>query len=164
MAKGIIRSIDDFTPKYQARFWAKVNIPADRNACWEWTASCNQGGYGHLMVGRFQRQAHRLSYALHKGEPGELCVCHHCDNPLCVNPDHLFAGTDADNGHDKAMKGRAAPKHGELNGHAKLTETDVLSIRAEVAAGKSYYRIAKERRVSDRQISNIARRRQWRHI
>lgn len=92
------------------RFWAKVHVT---DGCWEWQASTRQSGYGQFYVPgpngeKLMEQAHRVSYMLTFGDiPDGLHVCHACDNPLCVNPDHLWLGTRNDNMQDMARKGRA---------------------------------------------------------
>jgi hypothetical protein len=101
--------------------------------CWDWTASIDGNGYGKLGVkGKFKR-ASRISYELHKGPiPDGLCVLHTCDNPKCVNPDHLFLGTLAENTRDMMRKGRSklgTNLEGEKHGRAKLKAKDVLAIR-----------------------------------
>jgi hypothetical protein len=92
----------------EERFWAKVcKWPG---GCWEWKGQIGHGGYGRLFAGgrsRESKPAHRVSWELHYGPiPPDLFVCHHCDNPKCVRPSHLFIGTAADNVHDSMAKGR----------------------------------------------------------
>lgn len=86
------------------RFWAKVRVAP---GCWEWAAAKNGKGYGRIYAWGKQQSAHRVSYALAYGPiPLGLFVLHHCDNPGCVNPNHLFLGTQKDNIHDMLRKGR----------------------------------------------------------
>ena len=89
------------------RFWAKVQKGA---GCWLWTGCKGYDGYGHFRLGtRSATRAHRVSWELHYGPiPEGLLVCHRCDNPTCVRPDHLVLGTSADNERDKARKGKRA--------------------------------------------------------
>lgn len=102
-----------------ARFWSKVNKGLRPDDCWIWTAG-KSNGYGIFRVGDNKTiSAHRYSYILHNGkEPGSLFVCHRCDNPSCVNPDHLFLGTQGDNIQDMIDKGRFRHAVGEKIGHA----------------------------------------------
>lgn len=76
------------------------------NGCWEWQGVMHHSGYGCLRQNGKFAQAHRVSYAAFKGEPGDLLLCHTCDNPRCINPGHLFLGTHADNMADMKAKGR----------------------------------------------------------
>lgn len=116
----------------EARFWAKVNKQG-ANDCWLWTASKDKNGYGKFTYYENNKQvnnrAHRYSYILKNGHinSSELFVCHTCDNPSCVNPDHLWLGTIQENNKDALDKGRIAK--GEDNGSSKLIETEVLFIR-----------------------------------
>lgn len=148
------------------RFWEKVKIgPADD--CWIWQGK-PVGGYGRITIGGSVIRAHRLSWQLAHGPiPEGMLVCHNCpggDNPLCVNPAHLFLGTNADNTADKIAKGRARYAQGSRVSGAKLTEADVLVIRDLRADGHTYQRIAARFRVSERAISRITRGEGWGHV
>ncbi len=86
------------------RFWAKVRVTP---GCWEWTGAKTHFGYGKMMIAGKVVRAHRVSYELHVGAiPSELLIRHRCDNPACVNPDHLEPGTQADNIQDMMERGR----------------------------------------------------------
>ena len=90
----------------EERFWTKVERRAD-GECWPWTARCDDAGYGSFKVARRLVKAHRIAWELTHGMIGDgLHVCHHCDNPPCCNPAHLFVGTRSDNMRDMAAKGR----------------------------------------------------------
>jgi hypothetical protein len=101
-----------FSKKTMKSFEAKYKVNED-TGCWEWTASCARGGYGQFTTsvkdGRTWYRAHRFSYTAHKGEiPEGMVVMHGCDNPCCVNPEHLSVGTHADNIRDRDVKGRGS--------------------------------------------------------
>jgi len=130
----------------------------DAGGCWMWTASCDRDGYGHLMVAGRLRVAHRLSWELHRGPiPDGRQVCHTCDTPACVNPDHLFLGTQRDNMRDCVAKGRM-PRKGEDNNASKLTEVDVSAIRADPRLQRE---IAVDYGVTQPHISAIKRKENW---
>jgi len=152
-----------------ARFWAKVDITP---GCWEWRAAKNkQDGYGVLSRGDGKLiYAHRLSWLLHSGPlPDGMCICHKCDNPTCVNPDHLFLGTPGANTRDMIEKGRSRLRthgfFGETSGNVKLNAEQVLEIRRKAATEKRCMaRLAREFDVSPSQIHRIVTREAWPHL
>lgn len=137
--------------------------------CWEWGASKVRGGYGQFNIAGRTQGAHRVAYQLYVGEiPAGMCVCHHCDNPGCVNPAHLFLGTIADNMHDCENKGRGIGKgsgvSGEKHWKAKLTEAQIIKIRTMYSEGARGVDLAKEFGVSRATISNIVCGRRWANL
>lgn len=113
------------------RFWKYVNV-ASENDCWIWTGTLDANGYGVYSAKRVLYKAHRVSYFLHhKSIDKNLMCCHSCDNPPCVNPNHLWLGTQGENSLDRHKKGRTRTGHlrGQDNPGAKLTENDVRFIR-----------------------------------
>lgn len=142
--------------------WAYSTASAPED-CWEWTGTV-VGGYGTLTYKGKSWLAHRLSYTIHFGEfAAELCVCHRCDNPLCVNPNHLFLGTRADNNLDKMQKNRHVAANGERNGGHRLTADDVREIRRLHSEGTQNAELAKQFGVGKSTISSITLRRSWKH-
>lgn len=141
---------------FEERFWDKV----DKNGilgCWIWTAA-RVNKYG--VIGLFGKmvKAHRISWELHNGEiPNGLDVLHKCDNEYCVNPNHMFLGTQADNMHDMINKGRAAWQ----SGLAILTKKEVLEIRNATGTQQE---IAEQYSVSQPTISNIKSNKSWKHL
>src|SRR3990170_2373777 len=131
------------------RFWNKVN---KTDTCWFWTGARNNMGYGQITLGhRFEGKglAHRIAWELINGQlPNGAVLCHICDNPSCVRPDHMFLGTKADNSADMVSKGRSIC--GEAHCFAKLTKEQVINIRSECAKNQSKQRdIAKRFGVSE---------------
>lgn len=137
-----------------------------QDGCWGWTGYIDKWGYGKLSLSKNVKvMAHRFSYAMHYGvDPGDLCVCHSCDNPQCTNPAHLFLGTHKDNSDDKIAKGRAAPQAGERNGAGKLTESEVEDIKIAIAAWMANTEIGALYGVHHSQISAIKRGVSWHKI
>lgn len=111
------------------RFWSHV---AKGDGCWQWRLKPSQKGYGRFAVhGRKTVYAHRFLWQLLYGAiPNGLCICHHCDNPICVRPDHLFIGTHKDNAQDRDKKGRGGDISGFKHPLCKVTTSDVKKIRA----------------------------------
>lgn len=134
--------------------------------CWRWIGACTPKGYGVFWLQRRYARAHRAAWELLRGPiPAGMLVCHVCDTPPCVNPEHLFLGTPADNMADKAKKGRArgAPP-GDLHFNAKLSTEDVREIRAANDNGVAQTDLAREYGVHAQTIFGIVRRRHWRHV
>lgn len=147
------------------RFWSKV----DRGpGCWLWRGARDPNGYGRVSKRIYgESLAHRVSWTLSKGSHEGLFVLHKCDNPSCVNPGHLFLGTQKDNVLDMVRKKRGVrPPHycGSRNNSAKLTERQVIEIRRLVATGETYTSVAEAFGTSRQNIRLIHRRIHWRHI
>jgi hypothetical protein len=149
------------------RFWRKVDTSG---ACWIWTGYRLPNGYGRIGVENSDiwriEYAHRVAWELTHGPiPAGLVVCHHCDNPPCVNPAHLFIGTDADNMHDRDAKGRQA--RGQKASYPRaLSDADALSIKRRLAAGEKAVQLAREYGVTQSTISHIktGHSRAWQQI
>jgi len=134
--------------------------PEPYSGCWLWVASIDSNGYGQFRNGRCLEWAHRASWMLNKGEiPVGICVLHKCDTPVCVNPDHLFLGTQSDNTRDCIRKGRHI--RGSKVGTSKLTEQDVLAIRSDTRSKKE---IAISFGVSSSAIGLIKSRKRWSYL
>lgn len=145
------------------RFWSKVRRhPTD---CWEWQRAKNKQGYGvFALTSRTMVSAHRFAWMSAEGPiPEGLCVLHRCDNPKCVRPGHLFLGTFGDNNRDCSIKGRwrGGSPPGERHGSARLSEKDVLFIRA---SHEKNVPLARRFGVNRQTIADVRDRRTWRHI
>lgn len=155
-------------PKFKymrKRFWSKVDI-REKDDCWEWLASKNPDGYGRFWINNRLEQAHRVSWSFFKGDiPEGMKLLHHCDNPGCCNPSHLFIGTQQDNADDREAKGRGNQSIGEKNGNSKLIAKDVLKIRAIYSDGlASQRKLAEMFSISKSMIGYILSRSNWKHI
>lgn len=129
--------------------------------CHVWRGATTKGGYGYFWQGGHQVRAHRQAWVeAHGPIPDGLIVCHACDNPPCVNVEHLFLGTSAQNTSDMVSKGRQP--HGERKPGAKLTPADVAAIRA--ATGVTQRALATQYGVAPVTIWNIRAGRRWTHL
>jgi len=115
------------------RFWSRVNRKG-KNECWEWMAGKTGFGYGEIWIQGKEWNSHRLCYFVEVGDPGKLNVLHKCDNPSCVNPAHLYAGTQAQNMRDAFIRNRRC-RDPEIYHSTKLTRADAKKIRQLVAGG-----------------------------
>lgn len=144
------------------------NVAVDSKGCWIWQKGKFPKGYGAFFFEGLPRSehrphgAHRASYQAFIGDVGVMDVLHACDVPACVNPAHLFLGTDVENAADKVKKGRQSK--GETSGRAKLTLEIVEQIRADAAAGHSQRKIARRFGVSQRNVSYIVNQETWRPV
>ncbi len=142
-----------------------------KSACWEWTGS-KRNGYGRMIVGsrtdgtRRSMSAHRVSYEIVYGEiPAGMEVCHKCDNPSCVNPNHLFIGTRQDNIDDRERKGRNVTFIGEELPNSKLTKKAVKDARWERAyKGTSFQILADRYGVSKKTMMNAIKGVTWKCV
>lgn len=144
------------------RFWSKVD---KTDECWVWAAYTSDAGYGFFRLDGHSIPAHRYAYEEYYGTvvPSHLFVCHHCDNPPCVRPDHLFLGTTQENTADKVAKGRQSL--GEKHGRAKITENDVRVIRRLYKeGGVSQAKLAARFGITQIQVSHICLHRAWTHV
>lgn len=139
----------------------------DETQCWEWQGSIN-GGYGQLGHNKKILKAHRVSYEIYYAEPlNDLHCLHKCDNPSCVNPLHLFAGTNLDNVRDKVKKGRcySGNQKGEHNGASKLKDIDVKSIRKLYNTGSyTTIKLGEMYNVTRSTISYIVNNKTYKHL
>lgn len=149
------------------RFEAKYT-PEPNSGCWLWTGCRAAFGYGRINAadnGPAQvKNAHRVSWEMNKGEiPDGLCVLHKCDNPACVNPDHLFLGTRRDNVHDMVSKkrNRSGDQRGERHGGRKLSSEDVRDIRKRERSATDY---AEHYGVHWRHIYAVWRSEKWQSV
>lgn len=150
----------------EERFWEKVDKKGIDD-CWNWIGSTNKNGYGTFIFNGKVELSHRVSWIIHNGSIlDNMNVLHDCDNPSCVNCNHLFLGTHKDNMRDMFNKNRHhIDKKGEKNNSAKLTESQVIEIR-NLAATTNLTRkqIAGKYNISYSTAANIIKRKRWIHI
>ena len=141
-----------------ARFWSRVEVGHIKK-CWPWKGWKNPFGYGSFKVDGESMTAHRAAYQFIHGPPDRPVIRHKCDNPPCCNPTHLVAGTHIDNVIDRVVRDRSAI--GVRNGRARLSENDVMVIRA---SRRSNSEMAKAYGVNHSTISAIRLRLSWKHV
>jgi hypothetical protein len=151
-------------PRYDeattARFWAKVE---KTDFCWLWRASAKPGGAGFFRAGGKNRIASRFAWELHCGPiPPGMVVCHRCDMPTCVNPTHLFLGTQADNLKDMTAKKRRA--RGEKFSNSKLTASEALAIRDGARSGQKIRPLARRFGIDPNTVRKIRDGKAWSHL
>lgn len=157
---GLQGDVDDLTIQ---RFWARVDRSGGGTACWPWTGGRNLGGYGVTKLQGHMVNASRAAWIITNGpiEPG-LYVLHHCDHAICVNPRHLYAGSQRSNVTDMDRRGRRArgyrvSRRGEDHQAARLTDETVASIRADMAAGGKQRHVAARYGVSHTYVGMLVR-------
>jgi len=150
----------------EARFWSKVQ---KTDTCWIWIGGRNDEGYGKFTIESGNTVgAHRYSYQLKSGSiPDEMMICHKCDNPSCVNFEHLYLGTAKDNSYDRDSRGRANTPVGSRNSLSHLNETAVTDIRNQIPFDEVLVKIQKlanQYGVKEGTILDVLIRRSWQHI
>jgi hypothetical protein len=147
---------------WQERFWTHVN---KTDTCWLWTGGIT-GNYGALWTGLRNEGAHRCSWIIHNGPvPSGMYVLHHCDNGLCIRPDHLFLGTAQDNMDDKTNKARNNVARGSTHYKTKLTNNDIIHIRRKYSlCNTKQVDLAEELGLSRSAIEKIVNNRTWKHV
>jgi len=152
------------------KFWPKVT---KTETCWIWNCSKNSNGYGNVCYKGKTSYTHRLSYEFNNNcvIPKGLCVLHKCDNPSCVNPEHLFLGTPKENSIDCRNKGRTGAyphpekvPYGSKHGRAKLTENDVKEIKNMINDGQKSIDISRKYNVDPSTVGLIKRGVNWKHV
>lgn len=155
------RGGNQLCPDDWVRFWQNVDIPRHtkglkKRACWNWKGSVNKNDQrGWFTLNGASWYAPRIAYQMYNGDPGEMLVCHSCDNPRCVNPRHLFLGTSSVNQTDCAVKGRKAHK---------LTADEVRAIRKECVPGdreRGFSALARRYGVNPGAVWNAYYRKRW---
>lgn len=146
------------------RFDSSYSID-DKTGCWIWKRSKNSRGYGQINVHGIHWLAHRWSYKRFVGEIRKgLLVCHHCDNPACVNPDHLFIGTEKDNAIDMVSKGRKNSAIGSRLPQTKYNELIIAKARKMWEDGHTQVEISKSLGIAYPSVSSIINKRCWKWI
>ena len=144
----------------EIRFWPKVDKSSSLDGCWLWTGAKSPLGYGKFYLPDGTTQAHRFSWTLVNGPvPHGMYICHHCDNPPCVNPNHLFIGDHYDNMADMSIKGRS--QHGEKQWNSKLSASDVIEIFKSTDLQRT---VAERYGITQGTVSSIKSGAKWKRV
>lgn len=151
--------------RFDYGFALLAHCAEDENGCWIWQGTVTHDGYGYARACGLMIRAHRLSYALHHGDlPADAIICHTCDVPLCVNPDHLYAGDEVTNWLDMVERKRRKRIRGEERICTRLTPELVREARRRAALGETQRSIAKDFGVAQSAISRAVRGETWAHV
>lgn len=152
--------------KTQIERFEEKYIPEALTGCFLWIGAIHSNwGYGSFRYNGKTIKAHRASYQIYKGEiTNNLQVLHKCDNPACVNPNHLFLGTNVDNRNDMNKKNRANPPSGSNHWNAKITKDQVIKMRELFYAGEEITKLSIIYSLNKKHIQDICKRRSWRHV
>lgn len=155
------------SPK-EARIWRRIlrNTSFQSGGCFEWTGMRDKNGYGMISVNGDSRRVPRVVMWLLAEMPlmGELPVLHHCDNPPCWNPEHIYVGTYSENTRDAVRRGRIQARQGSRSSQAKLNEEIVYGIKTRLRAGEPQAQIARSTSISKQIINDIAIGKTWAHV
>lgn len=150
----------------EEKFWSRVSPPSDKKACWTWLGTVASTGYGIIWIGGKSggyEGAHRVSWIIHfERIPKGKWILHKCDNPICVNPRHLYAGTHFENNRDRRLRGRAC--RGELHPKSKLTASAVKFIRRRRRSQVGALTLSRKFNVSASLIWSVWYRASWKHV
>jgi hypothetical protein len=151
--------------QYTTNRWIEFDqaySPEPNSGCWLWLGALNAKGYGSIRIAGKTELAHRMSYRRYRGEVAAgVQVLHRCDVPACINPDHLYLGTHADNMRDMSSRNRHPYRYGEAHHNAKLSQDDVCAIRASF---DNYTSLARRYGITKDNIYSIRARKTWRHV
>lgn len=149
------------------RFWTKVDKKSD-NECWEWKSTILNTGYGQFTIKAINKySSHRIAYSLYNNEVINITdlILHNCDNRKCCNPYHLRKGTHKENMKDMTNRNRSYKPNGEKHPNCKLTEQDIIDIRAKYIPRKyTQQKLADEYNLSIQHVSDIINKKKWKHI
>ena len=162
MGGQIMLPIPEILIDMLCRFWLYVDKKSD-SECWNWIGTVSGNGYGHMRINSKMYRANRISYYIHfKKDPGELLVCHSCNNKLCINPHHLFLGTVSENRQHAFDTGIIKHK-GTLNPQAKFLSSHIREIR-ELQYTMTQVEIARLFNVTPSTINKILTGKTWTHV